>query len=67
MLREVFEALVITDYLGCRKISNGFVISKGKNTFFAVGVVKAAMLGPDGPTGQFFSDDNVLETGISPW
>lgn len=30
-------------------------------------VVKAAMLGPDGPTGQFFSDDNAPETGISPW
>ena len=30
-------------------------------------VVKAAMLDQDGPTGKFFSDDNVLETGISPW
>ena len=30
-------------------------------------VVKAAMLGPDGPTGQFFSDDNAPKTGISPW
>ena len=33
----------------------------------AARVVKAAVLGPDGPTGQFFSDDNVPETGISPW
>jgi NAD(P)-dependent dehydrogenase (short-subunit alcohol dehydrogenase family) len=33
----------------------------------AARVVKAAMFGPDGPTGQFFSDDNVPETGISPW
>lgn len=33
----------------------------------AARLVKAAMLGPDGPTGQFFSDDNVPETGISPW
>ncbi len=33
----------------------------------AARVVKAAMLGPDGPTSQFFSDDNVPETGISPW
>ena len=33
----------------------------------AARVVKAAMLGPDGPTGQFFSDDNVPATGISPW
>lgn len=33
----------------------------------AARVVKAAMLGPAGPTGQFFSDDNVPETGISPW
>ncbi len=33
----------------------------------AARVVKAAMLGPDGPTGQFFSDDNVPGTGISPW
>jgi len=33
----------------------------------AARVVKAAMLGPDGPTGQFFSDDNAPETGISPW
>jgi hypothetical protein len=24
-------------------------------------------LAPDGPTGQFFSDDNAPETGISPW
>ena len=30
-------------------------------------VVKAAMFGPDGPTGQFFSDDNAPETGVSPW
>lgn len=33
----------------------------------AAKVVKAAILGPDGPTGQFFSDDNAPETGISPW
>jgi NAD(P)-dependent dehydrogenase (short-subunit alcohol dehydrogenase family) len=33
----------------------------------AARVVKAAVLGPDGPTGQFFSDDNMPETGISPW
>lgn len=33
----------------------------------AARVVKAAVLGSDGPTGQFFSDDNVPETGISPW
>ena len=33
----------------------------------AARVVKAAMLGSDGATGQFFSDDNVPETGISPW
>ena len=33
----------------------------------AARVAKAAMLGPDGPTGQFFSDDNAPETGISPW
>jgi NAD(P)-dependent dehydrogenase (short-subunit alcohol dehydrogenase family) len=33
----------------------------------AARVVKAAMIGPDGPTGQFFSDDNVPATGISPW
>ncbi|GAB3036967.1 SDR family oxidoreductase [Spirosoma pulveris] len=33
----------------------------------AARVVKAATFGPDGPTGQFFSDDNVPETGISPW
>ncbi len=33
----------------------------------AARVVKAALLGPDGPTGQFFSDDNAPETGISPW
>ncbi|NCD68926.1 SDR family oxidoreductase [Mucilaginibacter agri] len=30
-------------------------------------VVKAAVLEADGPTGQFFSDDNSPETGISPW
>lgn len=33
----------------------------------AARVVKAAVLDPDGPTGQFFSDDNAPETGISPW
>ncbi|MBO0358836.1 SDR family oxidoreductase [Hymenobacter sp. BT186] len=33
----------------------------------AARVVKAAVLGPDGPTSQFFSDDNASETGISPW
>ncbi|CAN5662831.1 SDR family oxidoreductase [soil metagenome] len=33
----------------------------------AARVVKAAKLESDGPTGQFFSDDNVPETGISPW
>jgi NAD(P)-dependent dehydrogenase (short-subunit alcohol dehydrogenase family) len=33
----------------------------------AARVVKAALLGPDGPTSQFFSDDNNPETGISPW
>jgi NAD(P)-dependent dehydrogenase (short-subunit alcohol dehydrogenase family) len=33
----------------------------------AARIVKAAMLGPEGPTGQFFSDDNAPETGISPW
>ncbi len=33
----------------------------------AARVVKAAMFGPDGPTGQFFSDDNAPEIGISPW
>lgn len=33
----------------------------------AARVVKAAILSADGPTGQFFSDDNSPETGISPW
>lgn len=33
----------------------------------AARVVKAATLDVDGPTGQFFSDDNAPETGISPW
>jgi NAD(P)-dependent dehydrogenase (short-subunit alcohol dehydrogenase family) len=33
----------------------------------AARVVKAATFGPDGPTGQFFSDDNAPETGISLW
>lgn len=33
----------------------------------AARVVKAAILNSDGPTGQFFSDDNSPETGISPW
>ncbi len=33
----------------------------------AARVVKAATLRADGPTSQFFSDDNVPETGISPW
>jgi NAD(P)-dependent dehydrogenase (short-subunit alcohol dehydrogenase family) len=33
----------------------------------AARVVKAAVLTNDGPTGQFYSDDNSPETGISPW
>jgi NAD(P)-dependent dehydrogenase (short-subunit alcohol dehydrogenase family) len=33
----------------------------------AARVVKAATIGPDGPTGQFFSDDNAPGTGVSPW
>lgn len=33
----------------------------------AARVVKAATLGADGATGQFYSDDNAPETGISPW
>ncbi len=33
----------------------------------AARVVKAATLGKDGPTSQFFSDDNAPDTGISPW
>jgi NAD(P)-dependent dehydrogenase (short-subunit alcohol dehydrogenase family) len=33
----------------------------------AARLVKAAMLEKDGPTGQFFSDDNAPGTGISPW
>lgn len=33
----------------------------------AARIVKAATLKADGPTGQFFSDDNAPETGISPW
>ncbi|TGE23958.1 SDR family NAD(P)-dependent oxidoreductase [Hymenobacter aquaticus] len=33
----------------------------------AARVVRAAVLGPDGPTSQFFSDDNAPETGLSPW
>lgn len=33
----------------------------------AARLVKAAVIGGDGPTGKFFSDDNNPETGISPW
>lgn len=33
----------------------------------AARIVKAAMLADDGSTGQFYSDDNAPETGISPW
>ena len=33
----------------------------------AARVVRAATFAADGPTGQYFSDDNVPETGISPW
>lgn len=33
----------------------------------AARLVKAATLSSDGPTGQFFSDDNAPETGISSW
>lgn len=33
----------------------------------AARVVRAAILDNNGPTGQFFSDDNAPDTGISPW
>ncbi|MEJ7661368.1 MAG: hypothetical protein WKG07_18100 [Hymenobacter sp.] len=33
----------------------------------AARLVKAATAGPDGLTGQFFSDENAPDTGISPW
>lgn len=33
----------------------------------AARVVKLAVIGEDGPTGGFFSDDNNPETGVSPW
>jgi NAD(P)-dependent dehydrogenase (short-subunit alcohol dehydrogenase family) len=33
----------------------------------AARIVKYATIGNDGPTGQFFSDDNNPETGVSPW
>jgi NAD(P)-dependent dehydrogenase (short-subunit alcohol dehydrogenase family) len=33
----------------------------------AARVVRAATFGAEGPTGQFFSDDNSPETGVSPW
>jgi NAD(P)-dependent dehydrogenase (short-subunit alcohol dehydrogenase family) len=33
----------------------------------AARVVKAATLDDEGPTGQFYSDDNSPETGLSPW
>jgi len=33
----------------------------------AARIVKAATLDSAGPTGQFYSDDNSPETGISPW
>ena len=39
----------------------------GKVADAAARLVKAALLAPDGPTGQFFSDDNAPETGLSPW
>lgn len=33
----------------------------------AARIVKYAVIGENGPTGQFFSDDNNAETGVSPW
>ena len=33
----------------------------------AARIVKYAVIGADGPTGGFFSDDNNPETGVSPW
>ena len=33
----------------------------------AARVVKYAIIDNNGPTGQFFSDDNSPETGVSPW
>ena len=39
----------------------------GTVTEAAARVVKAALLGPDGPTSQFFSEESAPETGIIPW
>jgi NAD(P)-dependent dehydrogenase (short-subunit alcohol dehydrogenase family) len=33
----------------------------------AARIVKYAVVGADGPTGQYFSDDNNPATGVSPW
>ena len=33
----------------------------------AARVVKAVLLGPDGPSGQFFSEDSGPETGVISW
>jgi NAD(P)-dependent dehydrogenase (short-subunit alcohol dehydrogenase family) len=33
----------------------------------AARIVKYAVIGDDGPNGQYFSDDNNPETGVSPW
>jgi NAD(P)-dependent dehydrogenase (short-subunit alcohol dehydrogenase family) len=33
----------------------------------AARLVKAAVLGPDGPTSRFFSDDNLPGSDVSPW
>ena len=39
----------------------------GTVTEAAARVVKAALLGPDGPTSQFFSEESAPETGLIPW
>ncbi len=39
----------------------------GTVTEAAARVVKAALLGPDGLTSQFFSEESAPETGVIPW
>ncbi len=49
--------------------STDFTENQGSGTVevAAARIIKAATLGSEGPTGQFFSEEYNSETGVSPW
>jgi len=58
-VNAVCPGFVATDFNGHR--GTGTVQEGGER------IAKYAMIGNDGPTGQFFSEDHNPETGVTPW